>query len=73
MFQFNSLTDFIEMSGHGPYVWISYAVSIAVMVYLVVRPILRSRQQLQSVKGQSARRKSGIEKSGTSSGEVPEL
>ena len=55
MFQFDSLADFMAMAGHGPYVWISYAVSLAVMLYLVVSPLLRRRTTLRAVRLEEAR------------------
>ena len=55
MFQFASFADFVAMAGHGPYVWMSYGVSLLVMIYLVVSPLARVRRQLRSQGQQSAR------------------
>ena len=57
MFQFDSLSEFLAMGGHGPFVWISYAISLVVMIYLVISPLQRSRSQLNSV-----RRQAGIDR-----------
>lgn len=46
-FQFDSFASFIAMNGHGPYVWVSYAVALLVLVALVVLPLLRQRQLRQ--------------------------
>lgn len=37
-FQFESLSDFLNMAGHGPYVWASYGVTFIVLVALVLQP-----------------------------------
>lgn len=50
MFQFDGISDFLAMGGHGPYVWLSYGITVAVMFYLVVAPILRRRQVLDQVR-----------------------
>lgn len=49
MFQFDSLNEFIQMGGHGPYVWASYVISLAVLVWLIVSPLLRKRKLIQEV------------------------
>lgn len=43
-FQFASIADFLAMEGHGFYVWVSYAVTLAVLAALSVYPTLRRRQ-----------------------------
>jgi heme exporter protein D len=42
-FQFESIADFIAMNGHGPYVWASYAITFAVLVFLLVSPLLQKK------------------------------
>lgn len=42
-FQFESIADFIAMNGHGPYVWASYAITFAVLVFLLVSPVLQKK------------------------------
>lgn len=49
MFQFESINEFIQMGGHGPYVWASYLISSIVLVWLVVNPIQRKRKLMQEV------------------------
>lgn len=51
-FQFNSLTDFISMSGHGPYVWVCYILTLLALVYLLISPILAQRQFKKSLQRQ---------------------
>jgi heme exporter protein D len=43
-FQFDSLQDFIQMSGHGPFVWSCYGITFAVLIYLVLSPLSRRRR-----------------------------
>ena len=49
MFQFDNLNEFIQMGGHGPYVWASYVISLSVLVWLVVNPLLRKRKLMHEV------------------------
>lgn len=44
-FQFESLSDFWMMSGHGPYVWAAYAITLAGIAIL----ILQARQRRKKV------------------------
>ena len=55
MFRFESMQDFLQMSGHGPYVWSAYVISIAVMLWLVISPLRRRRQLLLDVQCQQRR------------------
>jgi heme exporter protein D len=49
-FQFESLHDFLLMNGHGPYVWVCFAVTLGLMLYLVLAPAVRSRQFIRQQK-----------------------
>jgi heme exporter protein D len=49
-FQFESVADFIAMNGHGPFVWSAYAITFAVLIFLLVSPLLQKKafiKQLQ--------------------------
>ena len=35
---FDSWEAFISMGGHGPFVWVAYAVTLLTMLFLVLRP-----------------------------------
>lgn len=35
---FDSFDAFIQMGGHGPYVWSAYGITLVVLVYNVIRP-----------------------------------
>lgn len=65
-FQFDDFASFLAMNGHGPYVWFSYGVTIAVLVALVLAPVLRQRkirEQFQrQIRQEEARRRAGAER-----------
>lgn len=46
---FANLDEMIHMGGHGPYVWVSYAVTVAGLVALVVMPLLARRRLLRDI------------------------
>ncbi len=43
-FAFDNLQDFLQMDGHGFYVWLSYGIALLVVSYLVAAPIVRTRR-----------------------------
>jgi heme exporter protein D len=49
--QFDSFSAALEMGGHGGYVWAVAVVTLFVVVYLLVAPILRSRRFMQEQRG----------------------
>lgn len=53
-FQFQSLNDFIQMAGHGPYVWACYLITLVALVYLAIAPI-RKRKSLYNELRRQAR------------------
>ncbi len=42
-FQFESIADFIAMNGHGPYVWSAYAITFAVLFFLLASPLIQKK------------------------------
>ncbi|WP_105103836.1 heme exporter protein CcmD [Microbulbifer pacificus] len=54
-FQFDDLASFLAMGGHGPYVWFSYGVTMAVMAALVLVPVLRQRKMREMFRRQLRR------------------
>ena len=48
-FLFNSLQEMWAMAGHGPYVWTAVLVSVAVLCWLLAKPIMQHRQALKSI------------------------
>ncbi len=55
MFQFENIQEFIQMGGHGPYVWSAYLISLSVMIWLVVSPLRRKRKLLRDINRQQQR------------------
>ena len=53
--QFDSLSDAIAMGGHGPYVWGAYAITLVVVMIILVRPIMATRQMQGEIRRASAR------------------
>ena len=60
-FQFESLQQLLTMDGHGFYVWTAVLVSMAVMLWLIVSPLLDSRRALKDVARDIARAASSKE------------
>ena len=54
-FQIESLQQLLTMDGHGFYVWTAVLVSMAVMLWLIVSPLLDSRRALKDVARDIAR------------------
>ncbi|MHA7878504.1 MAG: heme exporter protein CcmD [Saccharospirillum sp.] len=44
---FNSFAEFIAMGGHGPYVWLSYAIAAVIVGFNIISP-KRMRHRLIS-------------------------
>ncbi|WP_036860677.1 heme exporter protein CcmD [Porticoccus hydrocarbonoclasticus] len=49
IFRFDSFQHFLQMDGHGAYVWSAYLIAILVMVWLVVSPLFRQSGVRQAV------------------------
>lgn len=65
-FQFENFASFLAMNGHGPFVWFSYGVTIAVMAALVLVPVLRQQKMREAFRRQQrqeeARRRASAER-----------
>jgi heme exporter protein D len=46
---FSSAVDLITMSGHGFYVWLAFGFSVFCLVYLLVNPLRKKNQLLQTI------------------------
>lgn len=55
-FQFESLSDFLWMAGHGGYVWACYGVTFTALLYLIFAPVV-SRQKFVKLKKAEVKRK----------------
>jgi heme exporter protein CcmD len=53
--QFDSLQQLWQMAGHGPYVWTAVLVSLAVLGWLLIRPVQQHRANLRAIVRQSQR------------------
>jgi len=47
--QFHSFAEFINMGGYAFYVWLSYGVSAALIIYLLLSSISRNKTVLQQI------------------------
>jgi heme exporter protein D len=47
--QFESFSDFINMGGYAPYVWISYALAFVVLVANIISPWRGRQQKLREI------------------------
>jgi len=52
----NSMHDFLAMGGYGLYIWISYALTLLVLVVNLLTPILRKKEIVQSIRRSINRR-----------------
>jgi len=46
---FSDLPAFIEMGGHGLYVWTAFGFSLFWIIYLLVNPLVKKNKLLQSI------------------------
>lgn len=49
--QFDSISAALTMDGHGGYVWAVALVTLWMVVYLLLAPVLRSRRFMQEQRG----------------------
>ena len=47
---FESFSDFVDMGGHGLYVWLAYSIGLVVILFNVVSPILHKRKFIAAYK-----------------------
>lgn len=57
-FQFESIVDLFQMSGHGPYVWGSYIITFLVVGILIYIPYKLKREIVVQLKRQQKLEKS---------------
>ena len=50
---FESLTEIVNMAGHGIYVWTTYTVSLLALTALVILPARQYRKDLSRLRQQS--------------------
>ena len=49
--RFDSFAAALAMDGHGGYVWAVAVVTLSVIVYLLLAPVLRSRRFIEEQRG----------------------
>jgi heme exporter protein CcmD len=54
-FQFENLGQLLVMDGHGPFVWTAVLVSLAVMFWLIFKPLADSKAAQKNVARDIAR------------------
>lgn len=47
--QFRSLVEFLDMGGHGLYVWLSFSIAILVIVFNLIQPWLHQKKIIASL------------------------
>jgi len=47
--QFDSLAAFIDMAGHGQYVWMAYAITLGTWLGLVIAPMLKRKRLIRAI------------------------
>ncbi|GLX79167.1 hypothetical protein tinsulaeT_25070 [Thalassotalea insulae] len=53
--QFSSLSEFIAMDGHGFYVWLSYGVSTALLLLLVLMSLAKKKNIITQIQQRQKR------------------
>ena len=66
---FDSFTDFIEMGGHGRYVWMAYSIAMAVVLFNLISPLLRKKQFFAEQKRRLKRERMAAERQAQQGGE----
>ena len=51
---FHSFSAFIDMGGHGQYVWSAYGVALVIIVFNFVRPVMLKKRNLDRLRRQVA-------------------
>jgi len=54
---FTSVTDFIQMGGHGLYVWMAYTAGVIVLIYNLVIPKMKKSALIKRLSQQVKREK----------------
>jgi len=57
-FRFDTLSEFLHMAGHGPYVWVCYAAGLLAISFIILGPIMKHKKvvkqslQLRAIQAQ---------------------
>ena len=47
--QFETMSEFITMDGHGLYVWLSYGIGVSIIVGNLVFPLFKRKELMKSL------------------------
>jgi heme exporter protein D len=47
--QFETISEFIDMNGHGLYVWLSYGLGIAIIIGNLVLPLFTRKELIKNL------------------------
>jgi len=54
-FQFNNVSGMLHMAGHGIYVWTAVLVTLALIAWLIINPLLQRRHVIEEIAQDVAR------------------
>lgn len=55
---FDSISEFFAMGGHGLYVWLSYAIALAILILNIMNPVMQKKKVLTDLARRLRREKS---------------
>ena len=47
---FNTFSEFVQMGGHGFFVWTAYGITLVVLSYNIINPMVMNRRFVKSQK-----------------------
>ncbi len=60
--QFDSVSEILQMGGHGKYVWSAYFIALVTIVYLVWTPLIKHKQFFVEQRGRLRREQAQAER-----------
>jgi heme exporter protein CcmD len=54
-FQFDNVSGMLHMAGHGIYVWTAVLVTLALIAWLIINPLLQRRHVIEEIAQDIAR------------------
>ena len=56
-FQFDNFSHLLNMDGHGAYVWAAVVVTVLLMTWLIIKPLLQGRGVVKEIAREVSREK----------------
>tara|TARA_B110000003_G_scaffold213487_1_gene212518 strand:- start:7639 stop:7845 length:207 start_codon:yes stop_codon:yes gene_type:complete len=56
-FQFDNFSHMLNMDGHGAYVWAAVVVTVLLMTWLIIKPLLQGRGVVKEIAREVSREK----------------